>query len=83
MLKARAHALEPVVIIGGKGLTGDVVKEVDRALAAHELIKVRAPVIERVVREETMNMLCQRTGAVPVQIIGKVFVMFRKKDEQT
>jgi len=78
LLKARAHALEPVVIIGGKGLTDDVVKEVDR-----ELIKVRAPVIERVVREETMNMLCQRTGAVPVQIIGKVFVMFRKKDEQT
>ncbi len=83
MLKARAHNLEPVVIIGGKGLTDDVVKEVDRALAAHELIKVRAPAIERVVRAETMNMLCQRTGAVPVQIIGKVFVMFRKKHEQT
>ena len=58
-------------------------KEVERALAAHELIKVRAPAIERAVREDTMNMLCQRTGAVPVQIIGKVFVMFRRKDEQT
>jgi len=83
ILKARAHNLEPVVIIGGKGLTDEVVQEVDRALAAHELIKVRAPAIERAVREETMNMLCQRTGAVPVQIIGKVFVMFRKKNEQT
>jgi putative YhbY family RNA-binding protein len=83
ILKARAQSLEPVVIIGGKGLTDEVVNEVDRALAARELIKVRAPAIERRVRKETMNMLCQRTGAVPVQVIGKVFVMFRKKDEQT
>ena len=82
MLKARAHPLEPVVIVGGKGLTDEVVKAVDRALTAHELIKVRAPAIERAVREETMNMLCQSTGAVPVQIIGKVFVLYRKKDEQ-
>jgi RNA-binding protein len=37
-LKARAHKLEPVVIIGAKGLTEEVVKEVDRALKAHELI---------------------------------------------
>ena len=48
MLKARAHGLEPVVIIGGKGLTDEAVKEVDRALTAHELIKVRAPSLDRV-----------------------------------
>ena len=83
LLKARAHPLEPVVIIGGKGLTDEVVKEVDRALTAHELIKVRAPAIERVDREEAFKTLCARTSAAPVQVIGKVFVLYRKKNEQT
>jgi putative YhbY family RNA-binding protein len=80
-LKARAHKLEPVVIIGAKGLTDEVVKEVDLALKAHELIKVRAPTIERVARDEAMRTLCERTSAHAVQTIGKVFVLYRKKDE--
>ena len=80
-LKGRAHKLEPVVIIGNKGLTDQVVKEVDVALKAHELIKVRAPSLERDDREETLRTLCERTGAEAVQIIGKVFVMYRKRDE--
>ena len=83
MLKAKAHALEPVVIVGGKGLTDDVVKEVDRALTAHELIKVRAPGMDRKQRETAFESLCERTGADAVQSIGKVFVLFRKKNEQT
>ena len=80
-LKARAHKLEPVVIVGAKGLTDDVVKEVDLALKAHELIKVRAPGVERHDREEAMRTLCERTQAEAVQTIGKVFVMYRKRDE--
>jgi len=80
-LKARAHKLDPIVIIGAKGLTDEVVKEVDLALKAHELIKVRAPSIERQDREEAMRTLCERTQAEPVQTIGKVFVMYRKRDE--
>ena len=46
-LRARAHKLDPVVMIGAKGLTDEVVKEVDLALKAHELVKVRAPSLER------------------------------------
>jgi RNA-binding protein len=80
-LKARAHKLEPVVIIGNKGLTAEVVKEVEVALKAHELIKVRAPGIERADREEAMRALCERTQAEAVQTIGKVFVLYRKRDE--
>jgi RNA-binding protein len=80
-LKGRAHKLDPVVIIGAKGLTEEVVKEVDLALKAHELIKVRAPGIERGEREEAMRVLCERTQAEAVQTIGKVFVMYRKRDE--
>jgi putative YhbY family RNA-binding protein len=81
LLKARAHNLEPVVLIGNKGLTDDVVKEVDRALAAHELIKVRAPGLDREAREAAFKALCERTGAAAVQSIGKVFVLYRKKPE--
>jgi RNA-binding protein len=80
-LKARAHKLDPVVIIGAKGLTEEVVKEVDLALKSHELIKVRAPTIERQDREQAMRTLCERTGAQAVQTIGKVFVLYRKRDE--
>ena len=80
-LKARAHRLEPVVLIGAKGLTDDVVKEVELALKAHELIKVRAPDLEREAREDALKALCERTGAQSVQEIGKVFVIYRKRDE--
>ena len=80
-LKARAHKLEPVLQIGAKGITDEVVKEVDVALKAHELIKVRAPGLEREAREEAMQMLCERTGAQSVQTIGKVLIIYRKRDE--
>ena len=78
-LKARAHKLEPVVIIGAKGLTDDVVAEIERALNAHELIKIRAAGLERDQREVALDSICARTGAEPVQQVGKVFVIFRKK----
>ena len=81
LLKARAHPLEPVVLIGTKGVTDEVVKEVDLALKAHELIKVRAAGLERDAREVALRTLCERTGADAVQAIGKVFVMYRKRDE--
>ena len=80
-LKARAHRLEPMVLIGTKGLTDEVLKEVDLALKAHELIKVRAPDLEREAREDALKALCERTGAESLQAIGKVFVIYRKRDD--
>jgi len=80
-LRARAHKLAPIVMIGAKGLTDEVVKEVELALKAHELIKVRAPALERDTREVVFQALCERTGAETVQAIGKVLVIFRKRDE--
>ena len=80
-LKGRAHKLEPVVLVGAKGLTDDVVAEIERALKAHELIKVRAPGLERDARDEALRAICARTGAEAVQQVGKVFVLYRKRDE--
>ncbi len=80
-LKARAHKLEPVVMIGGKGLTAAVIAEIDFALRSHELIKVRAGAMDRHEREQALAGICSSTGAEPVQHIGKVLVLFRKKPE--
>ena len=80
-LKARAHKLEPVVQIGAKGLTDEVVAEIDRALKAHELIKVRAGGLERSERDDALGSISEKTGAQAVQQVGKVFVLFRKNDE--
>jgi RNA-binding protein len=78
-LKARAHALHPLVSLGGKGLTDAVLVEVERALAAHELIKVRAPGMDRDERETVLAALCEHCAAHPVQHIGKVLVLYREK----
>jgi RNA-binding protein len=80
-LKAKAHKLEPVVQIGAKGLTDEVVAEIERALKAHELIKVRAAALERDLRDQALLSICEKTGAEAVQQVGKVFVIFRKNDE--
>jgi len=78
-LKAQAHALKPLVFLGGKGLTDAVSAEVERALAAHELIKVRVPDMDRDGRDAVMAELCLRCGAHPVQHIGKILVLYRAK----
>jgi putative YhbY family RNA-binding protein len=81
-LKARAHKLEPVVRIGAKGLTGEVIEEIDRALRAHELIKVRAGSLDRDERDAALVSICEQTQAQAVQQVGKVFVLFRKKPDE-
>ena len=80
-LRARAHPLHPVVLIGDEGLSNAVVGEVDRCLLAHELIKVRIAGADRENRDAVLQSLCERLGAAPVQHIGKVLVLFRPKPE--
>lgn len=82
-LKARAHALEPVVHIGSAGVTDNVMAEIERALTAHELIKVRAGAQERDERREVLDTICARTGAAAVQTVGKVMVLWRPRPDDT
>ena len=81
-LRAQAHRLSPVVIIGDKGLTDEVIAEIDRSLAAHELIKVRAATDDREARGAWMETICERVGAEAVQQIGKVMVLFRENEKE-
>ena len=75
--RAEAHHLEPVVMIGNAGSTPAVVREVDAALRAHGLIKVRVAVDDRAVREATYVALADELGAAPIQHIGKLVVLWR------
>jgi RNA-binding protein len=81
-LKARAHALEPLVHVGAAGLTDAVVAEVDRALAAHELIKVKVGAADRDERDTMCEQLAARTDAAAVQRVGKVLILWRPRPDQ-
>ena len=81
-LKARAHHLNPVVMVGQQGLTEAVIKETDAALSAHELIKVRVAGDDRAERVAVAEALCAATGAFLVQHIGKLLVLWREKQNE-
>jgi RNA-binding protein len=76
-LRARAHHLQPVVIIGEAGLTEQVIREIEANLRSHELIKIRALVDDRTARDELVYAICTMTTAQVVQQIGKVAVVYR------
>src|SRR4051812_6380311 len=78
-LKARAHALEPTVQIGHGGLSDAVAAELDRALAAHELVKVKVTAVDRHAREALCDAICARADAAEVQRVGKVLVLWRPR----
>ena len=80
-LRARAHALNPVVAISQNGLTESVVKEIDLSLSSHELIKIRVFGDERELREQYLQSICQQLGAAPVQHIGKLLVIWRPRPD--
>jgi RNA-binding protein len=82
-LKGRAHALEPIVQIGHEGATAAVIAEIDRALTAHELIKVRAGGADRDARAAMLDEICAKTDAAAVQTVGKVMVLWRPRPEKT
>lgn len=75
--RADAHHLDPVVMIGAGGLTDAVLKEADRALAAHGLIKLRVLGDDHAAREALLAQLADRLGAAPVQHIGRLLVLWR------
>lgn len=82
-LKAQAHALEPLVHVGQAGLTAAVIAEVDRALTAHELIKVKVAITDRVERDDLCGKLASATGAEVVARVGKVAVLWRPEEEKS
>ena len=81
-LKARAHAHEPVVQVGSSGVTDRLITEIERALTAHELIKVKVGSENRDERVALGDDICARTGATPVHRVGKVLILWRPREEE-
>jgi len=81
-LRARAHPLHPVVMIGDAGLTPAVIKEIDLALKSHELIKIRMLGNDRDDRADAIARICSELDAEPVQVIGKILVVFRPAPDE-
>jgi putative YhbY family RNA-binding protein len=80
-LRAEAHGLNPVVMVGEAGLTPAVMKEISSSLDAHGLIKVRVFGDDREARVAIYEQICQELDASPVQHIGKLLVLYRPKKE--
>ena len=81
--RANAHHLDPVVLVGGDGMTPAVKKEIDAALNAHGLIKVRVFGDDRVARELIYQEVAAELNAAPIQHIGKLLVLWRPQPEIT
>lgn len=80
--RADAHHLDPVVLVGGDGLSASVKKEIDNALKAHGLIKVRVFSDDRAARELMLKTLADELDAAPIQHIGKLLVLWRPMPEK-
>ena len=80
--RADAHHLSPVVLVGGDGMTANVRKEIDAALNAHGLIKVRVFSDDRAARELMYQELAADLNAAPVQHIGKLLVLWRPQPDK-
>jgi len=80
-LKGRAHDLKPIVMIGNAGLTDAVLKEIAQTLFTHELIKIRVLSDERASRKALMEIICTQLEATPVQLIGKILVVYKPNPE--
>ncbi|HAU1153111.1 TPA: ribosome assembly RNA-binding protein YhbY [Legionella pneumophila] len=80
-LKAKAHHLKPVVLLGAKGLTEAILAETNVALLAHELIKVKINGAEKEDKMQMARALCEQLDAELVQMIGNTLVLYRKNNE--
>lgn len=80
-LKSRAHPLEPTVHVGGSGITDRLIAETDRALTAHELIKVKVATDDRAARIAMGAEIAARTNATVVHRVGKIVILWRAREE--
>lgn len=81
-LKGLAHHLNPVVMLGGNGLTEGVLAEIDNALNHHELIKVKIAGADRETKQLIIQAIVRETKASEVQTIGHILVLYRQSEEK-
>lgn len=81
-LRALAHELKPVVLMGAKGMSEPLIAELKLALDHHELVKIKLAAEDRQARDTLIEALCAATGAALVQRIGNIAVLFLRNTRQ-
>jgi RNA-binding protein len=77
-LRAQAHSMKPVVLIGNAGLTDNVINEINYALDDHELIKVRVNADDREDKKAIIDSIIRQTECTHVQSIGHIGIFYRQ-----
>ena len=80
-LRAQAHSMKPVVLIGGAGLTDNVINEINQALDDHELIKVRVNADDRDSKSAMIDSIIRQTECEHVQTIGHIGIFYRQNEK--
>jgi RNA-binding protein len=76
-LRAKCHDLKAVIMLGQKGLTDEVLSELEIALNYHELVKIKLSVDDRDARKQMIADICEQSHSEEVQSIGKTLSVYR------
>lgn len=81
-LRGLAHNINPIITIGANGLSVAVLTELEAALEYHELLKIKLPADDKAAKASLMATICTKTNSEPVQLIGRVGVIYRPSEKQ-
>ena len=81
-LRAKCHDLKAVIMMGQKGLTEEVLSEIDLALNHHELVKIKLSADDRELRKQLITEICDKSQSQEVQSIGKTLSIYRANPDK-
>ncbi|MCW8830547.1 MAG: ribosome assembly RNA-binding protein YhbY [Gammaproteobacteria bacterium] len=81
-LRGLCHSLNPIIMIGQKGLTEKVLAELEIALDHHELVKIKIAIDDREARKELIKSICEQSQSESVQVIGKTVSVYRQNKKK-
>ncbi len=76
-LRRECHHLKPVILLGNQGYTEAVAAEIECALVAHELIKIKVNTANKAERDTLANRLCDAHQTELIQCIGQTVCLYR------
>lgn len=80
-LRGIAHNINPMIIIGANGITENLMKELEGTLEHHEILKIKMASADHDDRKQIVDYILEQTGALLVQTIGKICVIYRQSDD--
>lgn len=80
-LRSKCHELKPVIRLGQKGFTAEVLSELEIALDHHELVKIKFSVSDKEQRKQLMDEICEKSSSMKIQSIGKTVSVFRQNEK--